>query len=187
MRLREKEYSDDGYRPWLPLVGKTPLTVLERFEHYQQDVMNQLKILAFASLLLALSEARAANPTVFSPRNGISAKVLIDGTVVRYEVRTGKTVNGDEIDIHTENLLNVELADYNFDGYQDFAIHHIDDGKGTYTLFYIYVYSPKANTFINLRPKCGDEFVNVRINRKTRTLTNMHWVHNAVTSCTKKY
>lgn len=41
--------------------------------------------------------------------------------------------------VKTGQRLKVEVEDYNFDGHEDFAISHRDDGMGTYRMYQVYV------------------------------------------------
>jgi hypothetical protein len=58
------------------------------------------------------------------------------------------------------------VVDYNFDGYKDFSVSHIDDGMGTYTIYDVFLYSPKGNGFVAVLPRCGDMFNNILVNKK---------------------
>jgi hypothetical protein len=149
--------------------------------------MNILKILIVTVFGLGLGQAKSADSTVFSPTRGVSVSIAIEGPRVDYEIRKAGSVVSHEYVTQTENPLKLVLADYNFDGYKDFSVFHIDDGMGTYTVHYIFVYSPKANTFVELIPKCGHMFANLVRNKKGHTLSHMYYVDNVPTTCTRKY
>ena len=142
---------------------------------------------AFIGLALGTVASAAAAPTTFEPKCGISASVTLEGQQLSYEVRKGDSTSAGALTLETEKTVRVTVADYNFDGYQDFSASHTDDGMGTYTLFHIFVYEPKTNNFVALRPKCGDEFINVVVNPKKRTLTNSYFADNRMKSCSAKY
>lgn len=142
---------------------------------------------AFLSLAVGAAASAGCAPTAFAPKQGISASVSVDGQQLDYEVRKGDSANTGALTLETEKTVRVTVADYNFDGYQDFSASHTDDGMGTYTLFHIFVYEPKTNNFVALTPKCGDEFINVVVNPKKRTLTNSYFADNRMKSCSAKY
>ena len=91
------------------------------------------------------------------------------------------------IALETEKRLKISVEDYNFDGHKDFAISHVDDGMGTYQVSQVYVYSAQAEKFIPLAPKCGDEFINLAVDKARRTLTSSYVVVNKYKTCQMKF
>lgn len=136
---------------------------------------------------ICLKNANAADPKVFAPKCGIQAKVLVNGGMVSYEASKGSDIKFGSFLVETEKPLRVEIADYNFDGYSDFSVSHIDDGMGTYSIFHIWVYFSGTNSFVPLLPKCGDIFINVVLDKSKRTLTNSYFSDNQMKSCAIKY
>ncbi len=123
----------------------------------------------------------------FAPSHGIIAEVAAHGNVVTVALKGRKKTITEIIQVDTERHLRLSVDDYNFDGVPDFAIAHTDDGMGTSTVYQIYVYSPKQNKFIPLSPKCGDEFINVRVSKRARQLTNSYWADNRLNTCAMHY
>jgi hypothetical protein len=146
-----------------------------------------ISLVAFVVVCLVGSEASASNVRFFSPRTGISAKLTVEKSQVTYEVSMAKHNKVDQFTVETEKPLKIDVADYNFDGYEDFSISHADDGMGIYTISSIFVYSPKEVGFLSLRPKCGDEFINVVLNKNKGTLINSYFEGNRMISCARKY
>ncbi len=117
-------------------------------------------------------------------------------------MRAALTVSGQKVVLHlagpgmqvtetfvveTERKLRVSVEDFNFDGYKDFSISHIDDGMGTYEISLLYVYAPKRRAFLPLAPRCGDEFINLKVNKSRKTLTNSYLVDNQYRTCEAAY
>jgi hypothetical protein len=123
----------------------------------------------------------------FSPEPGISTEVVANGPEVSVAVKEGNHVTTEKIEVETEKRLALAVDDYNFDGYPDFSISHLDDGMGTYTVYQVYVYSPKTRRFKLLAPGCGDEFLNLVVSSKDRLLTNSYFADNQVKTCTMKF
>lgn len=144
---------------------------------------------AIAVLLSVLGTVQAASneSLTFQPACGISARVAVAGPRLTYEVSKAKATNSAALTVETEKAVHITVADYNFDGYKDFAAWHIDDGMGTYSIFRIFVYVPKANDFVEITPQCGDEFINIVLNVKKHTLSNSFFADNRMKSCSKKY
>ncbi|WP_430292875.1 XAC2610-related protein [Pseudomonas sp. B1-22] len=80
----------------------------------------------------------------------------------------------------------MEIADYNFDKNLDFSIWHSDDGNGTYDIYRIFIYNQKSNTFSEVHSKCGDEFINANIDKKTKTITSTIFEDNTPKICHTK-
>jgi hypothetical protein len=123
----------------------------------------------------------------FPPIVGVMAEISIHDQSVNLTVTNGSSATQQTIQIETEKALKISTEDYNFDGVQDFAISHLDDGMGTYTIYQIYVFSAKNRKFEVLQPKCGDEFINVSISRKNRTLINSYFSGNQMKTCSIKF
>ena len=139
-------------------------------------------------LLFAVEVVRAQTDTLtFQPKRGIVAKITISGQEVVYAAIKGHSKNVGQLTVETENPLRVHVADYNFDGYDDFAVSHVADGMGTYMYYYIYKYSPRANKFYAMKPPCSYEFINVVLDPKSRTLSNSYFANNVLLTCKKKY
>lgn len=83
----------------------------------------------------------------------------------------------------SDHPLHIEVADYNFDGHEDFAIWHLDDGKAVHKIYRIFLYVPRQKTFKEALSRCGDTFINVRRDLKRRRLLSTQWIDNMPTSC----
>lgn len=77
----------------------------------------------------------------------------------------------------TGKQSKLEVNDFNFDGFMDFASFHTDDGMGVYTIYQIFIFNPKTKQFdslnfpSNFSPKC-DMFCDVKIDKIKKTLTS---------------
>lgn len=147
---------------------------------------SSIDLLIIGMLFLTMG-ASSANRLSFSPTLDVSAEVIANGQNVTFSVKKGKHVIVERAHIDTEKTLKLLIDDYNFDGYPDFSVSHIDDGMGTYSVYQIYVYSPQEQKFKLLPPQCGDEFINITISKKDRSLTNVYFENNQFESCTTKY
>lgn len=138
--------------------------------------------------LAATCAAADAGASVrFAPASGVNAQVQVDGAEVSYTVSRGTSSHTGSLTIDTERRLFVTVADYNFDGFQDVAVHHLDDGMGTYSIYRILVYVPSIGSFHELRPTCGDEFINVVLNPQRKTLTSSTFKNNRMIACTRRF
>ncbi|MEN2415704.1 XAC2610-related protein [Flavobacterium mesophilum] len=85
-----------------------------------------------------------------------------------------QTINNLEVSI-TDKPSHLEINDYNFDGFADFALYHIDDGMGVYSIYQIFIFNPNTKQFktlefpSNFNPKC-DMFCDVKIDKIKKTL-----------------
>lgn len=151
------------------------------------------KLTHFFAFILAIipSEQRAnANDVaklIFSPEKGIHAEITGKGQQVLVTLKVGLIATTDKIFVETERPLALAIEDYNFDGRKDFSISHIDDGMGSYTVYQIYLYIPSKRTFAPMEPKCGDQFINIRVSKKHRKLTNSYFSDNVLKTCDEKY
>lgn len=113
----------------------------------------------------------------------IYAKVLLknNDSLEVSVLEAGKQVNLENVNISSGKENHITFEDYNRDGYKDFSIWHLDEGMGTYKIYRFFVFSPADNKFKEIKPTCGDDFVNVRI--EGHDLINMIYDDNTPKSC----
>lgn len=119
----------------------------------------------------------------FLPDSDVVAIVSTNDRSVSYEVRWGGTTNAGNIFIDTETRKSITIDDYNFDGKKDFSISYLDEGMGVYTIHRVFLYSPKTNDFIEQLPSCGDEFLNLKIDKRHRRLLSTYYQSNIPRIC----
>lgn len=146
-----------------------------------------LMLTVSAAGMLFNTPACAEDRIAFSPAPGVQAALLVKGAEVQLKVSGPAIDSSDTIAVDTGKKLNITVEDYDFDGHQDFSISHIDDGMGSYQIFQVYLYSMKEKKFLRLAPRCGDEFINLAVNKRKRTLTNSYIVDNRFSTCQMKY
>lgn len=113
----------------------------------------------------------------------ISAKILLDDndSLSMSILKHGKIITTKETDVSSEKKNHVTFEDYNRDGYKDFSVWHLDEGMGTYKIYKLFIFSPPEEKFEEIKPKCGDDFVNIRIDGDN--LINTFYDDNAPKSC----
>jgi len=146
--------------------------------------VNMIGLLLAAATVAVHSPADAADSaTTFSPAAGVKATLTVRDQQVELTVTGPRGRTTETLPFETEQPLRIKVDDYNFDGHTDFSVSHVDDGKGTYDLYDIYVYAPKTGKFERLAPACGEDFINVRLDRKRRALINTRVENYRFTSC----
>lgn len=87
------------------------------------------------------------------------------------------------IEFYAENKINIEINDYNFDGVKDFSVWHMDDGMGVYKMYRVFVFDIKTEDFLEIFPDCGDEFVNLKADKVSRSLISTYFYEGEPKSC----
>ncbi|SEN52942.1 hypothetical protein SAMN05428959_102265 [Duganella sp. CF517] len=124
----------------------------------------------------------------FAPKPGTLAQISVDQNLATVTLHIGPVSTVEAISVEAEQKIDVKVADYNFDGYQDFSLSHIDDGMGTYQMYQIYVFSAVEQKFVRLQPSCGDDFINVVLSTPAqRRLTHSYFSDSTLKSCAKSY
>ncbi|MYN20593.1 hypothetical protein GTP81_28015 [Rugamonas sp. FT107W] len=108
----------------------------------------------------------------------MQASLVVHAHEVEVSVSGAQGESKETIGVETEKNLKIKVEDYNFDGHKDFSISHVDDGMGSYDVYQVYVYSVEQRKFIPLAPQCGDEFINLVVNKRSRTLVNSYVLNN---------
>ncbi|MDF3865651.1 hypothetical protein P3W53_14300 [Pseudomonas denitrificans (nom. rej.)] len=145
----------------------------------------KVKTTALAGSILAAIAAIPTNAEIidFFPSGDSKVTIKIKDNEV-------EIINGDKlekkIEFDTEKTLNIEISDYDFDKNLDFSIWHSDDGKSVYDIYRLFLYDKKTKTFSEAQSKCGDEFVNVKTDKKTRTVASTIFEDNTPKICHTK-
>ncbi|MFB9077748.1 XAC2610-related protein [Flavobacterium procerum] len=139
-----------------------------------------MKIAVWNILILFAVNCFGQNNVEFyqKDKTKIRLKLLVDSEKLEvYTSKNNKSQVLHNIEISTsitDNRTNIEVEDYNFDGYKDFSVYHTDDGMGVYTVYQIFIYNPATAQFKEVKmpsdsaAKCG-EFSDVEINKKNKT------------------
>lgn len=128
-----------------------------------------------------------AGPMAFSPAKGVWAELTVKDHSVELSLASDGGSATETIAVETEKKLRVRIEDYNFGGHKDFSISHTDNGMGTYEISLVYVYTPRERKFVPLAPRCGDEFINLALDKSRRTLTNSYVVDNKYRTCQARF
>lgn len=124
----------------------------------------------------------------FSPEPGTIAHLSVNQNAVTVTFINVAATTVETINIETEKKVTARVADYNFDGYQDFSLSHLDDGMGTYRSYQICVFSSAEKKFVQLKPGCCDEFINVTLSKpEQKRLLNSYFSDNGLKSCAVTY
>lgn len=145
------------------------------------------KALAVSLLGLLWTMPVLADTTTFSPTKGIEATLVIEGSTLNVAVKSEAHSESRTIDFQAENELHVKIDDFNFDGAKDFAIRQLDDGMGSYDYYWVFIYQARTGTFEELRPDCGDGFVNLRVDKKRKALLSAYWEMNIPKQCVTRF
>lgn len=149
---------------------------------------NGRRLVPYAFALAASQTVLASDtPITFSPRPGVTATLSVHGARVDLETTGRQGKRTETIEIETEKPIRIEVEDYDFDGHKDFSISHTDDGMGTYERFQVRVFSPATGRFTLLAPKCGDDFINLRMLKKERALVNAYVEKSVFKICEMRF
>lgn len=122
----------------------------------------------------------------FSPGKKSEVKLLWRGPRLDVSVNDNGHHKLSEFAFETDKRLHIKLEDFNFDGVGDFAVWHTNDGMGTYTIFRVFVYDAKKGMLIEYFPGCGDEFINLIIDKQNKILSSTYYEDNIPKQCVTK-
>lgn len=118
----------------------------------------------------------------FNVIKGIKVLIIwVDNKKVEYEIiGSDCVVKRGYYDVDMENNIYVKYSDYNFDGKEDFVIWYIDDGMGIYDIYRVFFYFEKVVDFKEIKLLCGDDFINLNLNKKKREFISLYYFYNEV-------
>lgn len=139
------------------------------------------KLFLHIGILFVFSISYSQNEVSILQKDKSEFKVRFEDDFETLRIKNAKTgqiqlINNLESSI-TGKRSSLDISDYNFDGFTDFASFHTDDGMGVYTIYEIFIFNQKTKQFDRLNfpsgfnPKC-DMFCDVKIDKIKKTLTS---------------
>ena len=117
--------------------------------------------IAFSIALLMCQVAQADQPISFSPERGVLASAYLSGGTLKIQLRGSKdAVQVFELDGVNTAHLALRRVKGQLNPYVE--VWQIDEGNGTYTIHHLFAYHPKRRDFIELQPKCGEQYINLK-------------------------
>lgn len=138
---------------------------------------------ALAFFVVAQRPASAADAVAISLDQLTNATIEIRGSDIYYELRTPAGIRNATIATETEKAIHLETGDYDFSGRQGFAFWSIDEGRGVYKIHRVFTFSRKRNDFVERHPRCGDAFLNLRVDAQRKRLISTFFEDNIPQSC----
>ena len=147
--------------------------------------MRIIRLFFLSFVLISLSTRAAESARTFSPAPGIQAVVTVNGQILTWKIGYGHGNNRGQVDVDTEKSIHIDVNDYDFSGRLGFVVWHVDDGMGVYSVYRVFTFAPSINEFVERSPAslCGDEFINLRVDKKERRLLSTFWNQNIPKVC----
>jgi hypothetical protein len=145
------------------------------------------RFLIFVAISLCSHAAFSQTKTIFHPAKNIETSIEKINQTVTVTVLVDAIVKSQNIITEeTEKEIHIKIDDFNFDGFKDFSLSHVDDGMGTYTIDRVFLYSPKDAKFIEANSKCGDGFLNLQLLKRKKMLRSTYYANNRPKLCIQK-
>lgn len=142
--------------------------------------------LFFIFLFSSLMQASGGEPNFITFKScGKMVEVSLVRPAVQYVLKKSRSdVVKASIPLEVETQPHISVEDYNFDGCRDFSIWYIDEGMGRDTIHRIFI--KKKDSFEEIHPQCGDEFMNLRVDKKKKILRSTVYIDNQASLCFTK-
>ncbi|MGO4159212.1 hypothetical protein [Cupriavidus sp. YAF13] len=120
----------------------------------------------------------------FAPTSDTKAALRVGVNSVTFDVVGPKNgVHHGVIPVETEKPIHVVIDDYSFDNRKGFSIWSVDEGMGVYTIHRVFLYSSDKSTFVEWLPACGDQFINLKVDKKRKRLISTYYEENVPKRC----
>jgi len=137
-------------------------------------------------VLFAGSSVASELTASFQPCPNVAVDVTVSKLSVDYAVAISGAERTKSVRLDIETQPHLELNDFNFDGLQDFAVWYLDEGMGKYTIHRVFIYDTKSNDFVEAAPRCGDEFLNLRVDKIKHKLISTYYINTRPKSCSTR-
>lgn len=141
------------------------------------------RIISVFLTLLSANSAACNNHLELRPADGMIIKADVEETELVYSISLKDEIKTNRIKFDTEKRLYLGSDDLNFDGYPDIFAWHTDEGMGSFSVYRIFIYLPKNNNFIENLPNCGDQFLNLKIDKKHKKIRSTYFEDNIPKIC----
>lgn len=149
--------------------------------------MRTIKIFLIVAMLVASFSTHAIGiSNTFSPSTGIKAVVEVKGADLVWRVSGENLREQGQVTLDTEKTPHIAVDSYDFSGRLGFSVWYVDSGMGTYRIFRIFTFSAVTNKFVERFPSCGDQFNNLRVDKKRRHLVSTYYDENVPRLCTTR-
>lgn len=137
----------------------------------KQDSVTHPAVVRHHHLLITQIESAATQPSrksIPAEKDQISYRVQDQRTGLTQVIAPGMPLSG--------RPLSIVVNDFNFDGKEDIAFLHTDDGMGVYTSYEIYLFNPLRKKFVRMdippmsNASCDGGFSDVTLDNKHRRL-----------------
>jgi hypothetical protein len=137
-----------------------------------------MKTVIAVFIFLASFQINAQSSEVFYQKDKTKITVKLLENFKKLEIKTSKNSKTQVIDCLeasiTDKKSTISIQDYNFDGYKDIGVWHMDDGMGTYTFWEIFIYNPVTKQLKSLKFDPMAEFLcelnDILIDKKHKTI-----------------
>lgn len=146
-----------------------------------------MRILSFLCLaLLAFASSATESTAKFKPCPQVAVDVVVSKASIEYRVVTSGVEQKKSVQLEIETEPRIEIGDFNFDGLRDFSVWYLDEGMGKYTIHRVFIYDPKSTDFVEAAPRCGEEFLNLRVDKAQRSLLSTYYVNARPMKCSTR-
>lgn len=156
---------------------------MDNIKNPESPVMETRNFLAVAMLVVSYSVLAANVSTVFTPSDGINATVEIMGSDLIWRASTQNRTEEGGVRLDTRKIPHIAVDSYDFSGRLGFSVWYMDDGMGVSTISRVFTFAPHTNRFVERFPSCGDEFYNLRVDKKRRHLVSTYYDKNSPKLC----
>ena len=150
-----------------------------------------MKTILAICMALAAPCAKSAKPETaianFQLSRQIAVRVLATKADINYSVTSADESRKSVVPLDIETEPHLDVRDFNFDGHPDFAVWYLDEGMGTHTIHRIFIFEWKTQSFVEIKPRCGDEFLNLRVDKTKRTLLSTYYLGNLAKVCFTRF
>lgn len=136
--------------------------------------------------ILVCTSAAAETFATFHPCPSTSVDVKVNNSSIDYTVTKSATERKKSVSLEIESRPYLELGDFNFDGIQDFSVWYLDEGMGKHTIHRVFIFDPNLSDFFEATPLCGDEFLNLRVDKAKRVLISTYYVNSQPIICSTR-
>jgi hypothetical protein len=138
------------------------------------DSLVRLLVTRCVKFIMAL--VSLAPPTTFA-QSQVNIKIGAD-VMAKAEIQDEKlliahsTAGGlhQSFGLQLPGAANINVRLINQDSFPDIEVWHTDEGMGTYTIHYLFIYSNACKAFFQLTPKHSEVFVNLHVGRPGEAL-----------------
>lgn len=109
--------------------------------------------------------------------------ITTEKSIATLKLTSAKLKKQKLIEFDSGKPIHIKMYNSKIHSNKYFSIWHIDDGMGIYKIYRFFIYLPEKRNIVEIKPKCADEFINIKLIKSSTTIESSYYNQNTIAKC----